>query len=124
MIESLKARAVRIKRGVVGTWRQIHIDADPDHRKTTVLAGSGRGGTTWLAELINYENDYRFMFDLIEPILRRHDGRPHWGKLHSLVARDLAPLYPRWSEAMKVRRMLDPAGRLLNPYLKRLLDND
>jgi FAD-linked oxidoreductase len=71
-----------------------------------------------------YKDDYRFMFDLIEPILRRHDGRPHWGKLHSLVARDLAPLYPRWSEAMQVRRMLDPAGRLLNPYLKRLLDND
>jgi hypothetical protein len=47
-----------------------------------------------------------------------------FGKLHSLTARDFAPLYPRWSEAMNVRRMLDPAGRLLNPYFKRLLDND
>jgi FAD-linked oxidoreductase len=71
-----------------------------------------------------YKDDYRFMFSLIEPILRRHGGRPHWGKLHSLTARDLAPLYPRWPEAMEVRRMLDPDGRLLNPYLRRLLSHD
>jgi FAD-linked oxidoreductase len=70
-----------------------------------------------------YKDDYRFMFDLIEPILRRHGGRPHWGKLHTLTARGLAALYPRWSDAMEVRRMLDPDGRLLNPYLKRLLNN-
>jgi hypothetical protein len=74
LIESFKARAVGFKRGVVGTWRQLHIDADHDHRKTTVLAGSGRGGTTWLAELINYENDYRFMF---EPFYARHVPEMH-----------------------------------------------
>jgi FAD-linked oxidoreductase len=68
-----------------------------------------------------YKDDYRFMFDLIEPILRRHGGRPHWGKLHSLSAAELTPLYPRWSQAMEVRARLDPDGRLLNSYLKRLL---
>jgi len=67
-----------------------------------------------------YKDDYRFLFDLIEPILRRHGGRPHWGKLHSLSARELAPLYPRWSQAMKIRTTLDPDGRLLNPYLRGL----
>lgn len=34
-----------------------------------MLAGSGRGGTTWIAELINHANDYRFMF---EPFTARH----------------------------------------------------
>ena len=67
-----------------------------------------------------YKDDYRFLFDLVEPILRRHGGRPHWGKLHSLTARELAPLYPRWREAMAVRRELDPQGRMLNPFLRRL----
>ena len=68
-----------------------------------------------------YKDDYKFLFELIEPILRRHGGRPHWGKLHSLTARELSALYPRWKDAMDVRQTLDPAGRLLNPYLRRLL---
>lgn len=67
-----------------------------------------------------YKDDYRFLFDLVEPILRKHGGRPHWGKLHSLTAKELAPMYPRWAEAMAVRRELDPQGRLLNPFLRRL----
>jgi FAD-linked oxidoreductase len=67
-----------------------------------------------------YKDDYRFLFELIEPILRKHGGRPHWGKLHSLTARELAPMYPRWREAMEVRQAMDPEGRLMNPFLKRL----
>jgi FAD-linked oxidoreductase len=68
-----------------------------------------------------YKDDYQRLFGAVEPILRRHGGRPHWGKLHSLKARDLAPLYPRWKEAMEVRRSLDPEGRFLNQYLRELL---
>ncbi|MBS0474780.1 MAG: FAD-binding protein [Proteobacteria bacterium] len=65
-----------------------------------------------------YKEDYQFFFTLIEPIFRRHGGRPHWGKLNTLKARDFAQIYPRWKEAGEVRRALDPQGRLLNPYLK------
>ncbi|KAB0611878.1 D-arabinono-1,4-lactone oxidase, partial [Castellaniella defragrans] len=57
----------------------------------------------------------------IGPILRRHGGRPHWGKLHDLRAAELAPLYPHWRDFLEVRRELDPRGRLLNPYLRTLL---
>ena len=31
-----------------------------------------------------------------EPIFTEHGGRPHWGKLHTRSARELAALYPRW----------------------------
>lgn len=65
-----------------------------------------------------YREDHDFFFTIVEPIFRRHGGRPHWGKLHSLKARDLAALYPRWKEAGEVRRALDPEGRMLNDYLK------
>ena len=65
-----------------------------------------------------YKDDYDFFFSIIEPIFRRHGGRPHWGKLHSLKARDLAQIYPRWREASEVRHALDPQGRMLNDYLK------
>lgn len=65
-----------------------------------------------------YKDDYQFLFDLIEPILRRHDGRPHWGKLHSLKAADFVSLYPRFKDATAVRAMLDPQGRMLNDHLR------
>ena len=68
-----------------------------------------------------YRDDYRFFFDLIEPIFRRHGGRPHWGKLNTLQAPDFAALYPQWGAAMSVRRELDPEGRFLNDYLKTVL---
>jgi FAD-linked oxidoreductase len=68
-----------------------------------------------------YQDEYRFLFDLIEPIFRRHDGRPHWGKLNSLRAIDFATLYPRWNDAMAVRNSVDPDGRFLNPYLAGVL---
>ena len=65
-----------------------------------------------------YKDDYRFFFDLVEPILRKHGGRPHWGKLHSLKHADFVSLYPRFKDAVAVRDMLDPDGRMLNDHLR------
>jgi hypothetical protein len=41
----------------------FYVDNNPDYRACVLLAGSGRGGTTWLAEVINYDNAFRFMFE-------------------------------------------------------------
>ncbi len=54
-------------------------------------------------------------------IFRRYGGRPHWGKMHSLTARNLAELYPKWNDFRRVREELDPKGVFLNEYLKSLL---
>ncbi|WP_340644937.1 D-arabinono-1,4-lactone oxidase [Phenylobacterium sp.] len=67
-----------------------------------------------------YKDDYRFLFDLIQPLFLAHGGRPHWGKLHNLKAPQLAKLYPDWEAFQEVRRRLDPRGRMLNPYLREL----
>ncbi len=34
-----------------------------NYENTILLAGSGRSGTTWVAEIINYDNKYRFLFE-------------------------------------------------------------
>lgn len=34
-----------------------------DYRSTVFLAGTGRSGTTWVANIINYANAYRLMFE-------------------------------------------------------------
>jgi L-gulono-1,4-lactone dehydrogenase len=63
---------------------------------------------------------YRQYFDLFESITRTVDGRPHWGKLHTLTAARLAALYPRFDDFRRVRAEVDPAGRFANPYTARV----
>jgi FAD-linked oxidoreductase len=69
------------------------------------------------------EDPYPY-FAAIEPIFKRHGGRPHWGKMHTLTGTDLARLYPRWKDAMDVRRELDPDNRFVSPYIARLIGLD
>lgn len=65
--------------------------------------------------------DYKTVFAEIEPIFWKYQGRPHWGKLHTLDARRLAALYPRhWQDFQEVRRTLDPDGRMMNAHLKHI----
>ncbi|MEE8245145.1 MAG: D-arabinono-1,4-lactone oxidase, partial [Pseudomonadales bacterium] len=49
-----------------------------------------------------------------------YEGRPHWGKVHSLGAAELTKLYPRFKEFQEIRQSLDPQGRLLNDHLRKL----
>jgi FAD-linked oxidoreductase len=65
-----------------------------------------------------YRDDHEFLYSLVEPVLREAGGRPHWGKLHSLKAGELRTLYPMWQEADRVRRTLDPEGKMLNRHLR------
>jgi FAD/FMN-containing dehydrogenase len=66
--------------------------------------------------------DHRPYFDAIEPIFWKYEGRPHWGKLHTMGAERLAERYPRFRDFLEVRRELDPEGRLLNAHLRTLLE--
>ena len=49
------------------------------------------------------------------------DGRPHWGKMHSLDATRLRSLYPHFDDFRRVRAEVDPEGRFGNGYLTRVL---
>jgi FAD-linked oxidoreductase len=63
---------------------------------------------------------YEAYFRAVEEIFTRHDGRPHWGKLHTRDAAYLAAQYPRWHDFQRVRAALDPGGVFLNDYLRGL----
>lgn len=67
-----------------------------------------------------WKEDYRPYFQLIEPILKAADGRPHWGKLHTLSNADLRDRYPLFDEVAALRNKLDPTGVFLNPHLREL----
>jgi len=67
---------------------------------------------------------YQSYFQHIEEIFKRYQGRPHWGKMHTRTAAELATLYPRWHDFRRVRAAIDPQGMFLNDYLRKLFDAD
>ncbi|MHA2289286.1 MAG: sulfotransferase domain-containing protein [Promethearchaeota archaeon] len=48
-------------------FSKLYIDRNQDYRKTLFVAGTGRSGTTWVANILNYNGDYRFMFEPFTP---------------------------------------------------------
>lgn len=47
--------------------REVFIDLSRDFRRSVYLAGDGRSGTTWLSDIINCDNRYRYMFEPFHP---------------------------------------------------------
>jgi Sulfotransferase domain len=45
------------------TYSKFYVDLNRDYRNTIFLAGSGRSGTTWASAIINYKNEYRYVFE-------------------------------------------------------------
>jgi FAD-linked oxidoreductase len=67
------------------------------------------------------DRDYRPYFARMEEILRKYEGRPHPGKLHSLSHKELSMLYPRFQDFLQIRKEMDPEGKFLNDFLRKLL---
>ena len=77
--------------------------------------------SVYLAFHVGRRVDHRAYFAGVEEVLRAHDGRPHWGKLHTRTAADLAPAYPRFEDFLALRDELDPDRSFDNDYLARVL---
>lgn len=60
------------------------------------------------------------IFRASEEIFLRHEGRPHWGKVHYLGGETLAERYPRWRNWWRVRDAHDPSGLFLNDAMAAL----
>lgn len=79
----------------------------------------GRNTVTLSAHRIAAAPHQTFFAD-VEAIFRNHRGRPHWGKVHTQTLAELSNSYPKWNAFHEVREQLDPNGRFLNPYLRKL----
>ncbi|MGD8982445.1 MAG: sulfotransferase domain-containing protein [Desulfobacteraceae bacterium] len=42
---------------------KIFLDRNNDYGATVFLSGVGRSGTTWVSNIINYKNEYRYIFE-------------------------------------------------------------
>lgn len=69
-----------------------------------------------------YKQDYKPLFDKVEPVFKRHQGRPHWGKLNTMTAAEARQRYARYDDFIRVQKALDPQGRMLNAYLRNMFE--
>lgn len=84
--------------------------ADPVENKVAIVCGTGRSGTTWLAEQLAYATFARIIFEPLHPAANK--GRQWVGKRAYLRANDPAPAW---------RAVIDPIvhGTLRNRWTDR-----
>jgi alditol oxidase len=58
----------------------------------------------------------------IEAALAPFWARPHWGKLFTMSASQLQPLYPKLPDFQQLLRSYDPEGKFRNAFLDTYLD--
>lgn len=85
------------------------------------LSAAYQRETAYVAIHQYHRRDPSRYFAAFEAIVAEHDGRPHWGKMHTLDAERLSALYPRFDESRRLRDELDPGGVFTNPYLEQVL---
>ncbi|PAZ14762.1 FAD-linked oxidoreductase [Streptomyces sp. SA15] len=86
----------------------------------TLSTASGRD-SAYIAVHMAKGAPYQAYFTAAERIFTAHEGRPHWGKVHTRDAEYFAQVYPRFGEFTALRDRLDPDRRFHNDYLRRVL---
>ncbi|MFF4396157.1 D-arabinono-1,4-lactone oxidase [Streptomyces sp. NPDC001480] len=86
----------------------------------TLSTASGRD-SAYVAVHMFKGTPYQAYFTAAERIFTAHEGRPHWGKVHTRDAAYFAEVYPRFGEFTTLRDRLDPDRRFQNDYLRRVL---
>ncbi|MCD2197305.1 FAD-binding protein [Actinomycetospora endophytica] len=81
---------------------------------------SGRD-SAYLAVHVYRGRPHEAYFAAVESVMTALDGRPHWGKLHTRTAAQLASSYPEFGAFAALRDRLDPEGRFANAHLDRIL---
>lgn len=75
----------------------------------------------WISVIIFRGLAWERCFRTVEEIMVGLGGRPHWGKRHFRTAAQLRHDYPEWERFDGVRARLDPDGRFVNDYVRRVL---
>jgi L-gulonolactone oxidase len=86
----------------------------------TLSTASGRD-SAYIAVHMMRGTAYQRYFTDAERIFTAHEGRPHWGKVHTRDAAYFASVYPRFGEFTALRDRLDPDRLFQNDYLRRVL---
>ncbi len=66
------------------------------------------------------DNRWQAYFSLFERIMKKHEGRPHWGKEFTPELHNFGKMYPKFSDFMKLTREADPDRRFANRLTEKI----
>ncbi|MFD5628384.1 D-arabinono-1,4-lactone oxidase [Streptomyces sp. NPDC127072] len=119
LVETLRELKTMVDRSALRVSFPVEVRTAPAD-DITLSTASGRE-TAYIAVHLFKGTPYQAYFTAAERILTAHEGRPHWGKVHTRDADYFAEVYPRFGEFTALRDRLDPDRRFGNDYLRRVL---
>ncbi|MEV6740252.1 D-arabinono-1,4-lactone oxidase [Streptomyces sp. NPDC051104] len=119
LVETLRELKAMVDRSDLRVSFPVEVRTAPAD-DITLSTASGRD-STYVAVHMFRGTPYQAYFTAAERIFTAHEGRPHWGKVHTRHAEYLAKAYPRFGEFTALRDRLDPDRRFGNDYLRRVL---
>jgi FAD/FMN-containing dehydrogenase len=114
--QEVRKRVLAKHRRIVG-WRVLYRTVAADD---VYLSPAYERPTITISLHQNAGLEFWSYFKDIEPIFQAYGGRPHWGKKHTLTA--LWKCYPMWQRFQEIRRDIDPDGRFLSAYLRKMME--
>ena len=119
LVETLRELKAMVDRSPLRISFPVEVRTAPAD-DITLSTASGRD-TAYIAVHMFRGTPYQAYFSAAERIFTAHEGRPHWGKVHTRDAEYFAGVYPRFGEFTELRDRLDPERRFGNDYLRRVL---
>ncbi|MGW7081920.1 D-arabinono-1,4-lactone oxidase [Streptomyces sp. NPDC054871] len=119
LVETLRELKAMVERSNLRISFPVEVRTAPAD-DITLSTASGRE-SAYVAVHMYRGTPYQAYFTAAERIFTAHEGRPHWGKIHTRDADYFAGAYPRFAEFTALRDRLDPDRMFGNDYLRRVL---
>ncbi|WP_217129016.1 D-arabinono-1,4-lactone oxidase [Streptomyces sp. AC558_RSS880] len=119
LVETLRELKAMVDRSPLRVSFPVEVRTAPAD-DITLSTASGRD-SAYIAVHMFKGTPYQGYFTAAERIFTAHEGRPHWGKIHTRDTEYLSRVYPRFEEFTALRDRLDPERRFRNDYLRRVL---
>ncbi|MEU8588445.1 D-arabinono-1,4-lactone oxidase [Streptomyces sp. NPDC048664] len=119
LVETLRDIRSMVERSPLRVSFPVEVRTAP--ADDIVLSTASGRDSAYVAVHMFRGTPYQAYFSAAERIFTAHEGRPHWGKVHTRDAEYLAGAYPRFGEFTALRDRLDPDRRFGNDYLRRVL---
>ncbi|GHI02214.1 FAD-linked oxidoreductase [Streptomyces cellostaticus] len=119
LVETLRELKAMVERSGLRISFPVEVRTAPAD-DITLSTASGRD-SAYIAVHMFRGTPYQAYFTAAERIFTAHEGRPHWGKVHTRGAEYFAEAYPRFGEFTALRDRLDPERLFQNDYLRRVL---
>ncbi|HRV94917.1 MAG TPA: sulfotransferase domain-containing protein [Anaerolineae bacterium] len=62
-MDTIKGFARQGKKAIQPFYNRLYVDTNTNYRNSIFLAGTGRSGTTWVSDIINFKREYRYIFE-------------------------------------------------------------